>query len=140
MRGEGHHQHMRGIQCGLELLGHFQQRQEGTGMVQAHREEPIDIAELAHPLGEPVRQPVREVGHDRRQVHGFGPRPVGEPRNGTVVQSISCDIGTVVISDDSCACLVLSHTGASRESLRAAEAARATGAFTSAITSFTNSP
>lgn len=42
--------------------------------------------------------------------------------------------------DDSCACLVISHTGASRESLRAAEAARTTGAFTAAITSFTNSP
>ncbi|WP_458083588.1 MurR/RpiR family transcriptional regulator [Streptomyces malaysiensis] len=42
--------------------------------------------------------------------------------------------------DDSCACLVISHTGASRESLLAAEAARAAGAFTVAITSFTNSP
>ncbi|MCQ8186851.1 MurR/RpiR family transcriptional regulator [Streptomyces rugosispiralis] len=42
--------------------------------------------------------------------------------------------------DESCVCLVVSHTGASRESLRAAEAARAAGAFVAAITSFTNSP
>ncbi|GAA2326763.1 MurR/RpiR family transcriptional regulator [Streptomyces cuspidosporus] len=42
--------------------------------------------------------------------------------------------------DESCVCLVISHTGASRESLRAAEAARAAGAFTVAITSFANSP
>ncbi|ASQ91864.1 MurR/RpiR family transcriptional regulator [Streptomyces sp. 11-1-2] len=42
--------------------------------------------------------------------------------------------------DESCVCLVVSHTGASRESLQAAEAARAAGAFTVAITSFTNSP
>lgn len=42
--------------------------------------------------------------------------------------------------DESCVCLVISHTGASRESLLAAEAARAAGAFTVAITSFANSP
>lgn len=42
--------------------------------------------------------------------------------------------------DESCVCLIISHTGASRESLQAAEAARAAGAFVLAITSFTNSP
>ncbi|MCQ8193746.1 MurR/RpiR family transcriptional regulator [Streptomyces rugosispiralis] len=42
--------------------------------------------------------------------------------------------------DDSCVCLVISHTGASRESLLAAEAARAAGAFVVAITSYTKSP
>jgi RpiR family carbohydrate utilization transcriptional regulator len=42
--------------------------------------------------------------------------------------------------DESCVCLVVSHTGASRESLLAAEAARTAGAFVVAITSFTNSP
>ncbi|GAA1189996.1 MurR/RpiR family transcriptional regulator [Streptomyces hebeiensis] len=42
--------------------------------------------------------------------------------------------------DDSCVCLVISHTGASRESLLVAEAARAAGAFVVAITSFTKSP
>ncbi|MGW3952328.1 MurR/RpiR family transcriptional regulator [Streptomyces sp. NPDC004752] len=42
--------------------------------------------------------------------------------------------------DQHCVCLVVSHTGASRESLLAAEAARAAGAFIVAITSFTNSP
>lgn len=42
--------------------------------------------------------------------------------------------------DDSCVCLVVSHTGATRESLLAAEAARAAGAFVVAVTSFTDSP
>ncbi|MFE2750195.1 MurR/RpiR family transcriptional regulator [Streptomyces scopuliridis] len=42
--------------------------------------------------------------------------------------------------DEDCVCLVVSHTGASRESLLAAESARAAGAFVVAITSFTNSP
>ncbi|MFF0223176.1 MurR/RpiR family transcriptional regulator [Streptomyces sp. NPDC004629] len=42
--------------------------------------------------------------------------------------------------DDSCVCLVISHTGASRESLLVAEAARAAGAFVVAVTSFINSP
>ncbi|MGW2515420.1 MurR/RpiR family transcriptional regulator [Streptomyces scopuliridis] len=42
--------------------------------------------------------------------------------------------------DTSCVCLIVSHTGASRESLQSAEAARTAGAFVIAITSFTNSP
>jgi DNA-binding MurR/RpiR family transcriptional regulator len=42
--------------------------------------------------------------------------------------------------DKTCVCLVVSHTGATRESLFAAEAARAAGAFVVAITSYTNSP
>jgi RpiR family transcriptional regulator, carbohydrate utilization regulator len=42
--------------------------------------------------------------------------------------------------DASCVCLVISHTGASRESLQAAEAAKEAGAFVVAITSFLNSP
>ncbi|MGW4123028.1 MurR/RpiR family transcriptional regulator [Nocardia sp. NPDC004711] len=42
--------------------------------------------------------------------------------------------------DSTCVCLVISHTGASRESLLAAEAARAAGAFVVAITSFIDSP
>jgi RpiR family transcriptional regulator, carbohydrate utilization regulator len=42
--------------------------------------------------------------------------------------------------DQSSACLVISHTGSSRETLLVAEAAKAAGAFIIAITSFTNSP
>lgn len=42
--------------------------------------------------------------------------------------------------DASCVCLVVSHTGASRETLLAAQAARDANAFVVAITSFTNSP
>jgi RpiR family carbohydrate utilization transcriptional regulator len=42
--------------------------------------------------------------------------------------------------DASCVCLVVSHTGASRETLLAAAAARDANAFVVAITSFANSP
>jgi RpiR family carbohydrate utilization transcriptional regulator len=42
--------------------------------------------------------------------------------------------------DETCVCIIVSHTGATRESLLAAEAARAAGAFVIAITSYTNSP
>ncbi|MGI8312254.1 MurR/RpiR family transcriptional regulator [Saccharopolyspora hattusasensis] len=42
--------------------------------------------------------------------------------------------------DPGCVCLVISHTGASRESLLVAEAARAAGAYVVAITSFVSSP
>lgn len=42
--------------------------------------------------------------------------------------------------DETCVCVVVSNTGATRESLLAAEAARAAGALVVAITSFTNSP
>jgi RpiR family transcriptional regulator, carbohydrate utilization regulator len=42
--------------------------------------------------------------------------------------------------DDSCVCLVISHTGSSRETMLAAQAADEAGAFLVAITSFTTSP
>lgn len=42
--------------------------------------------------------------------------------------------------DDSCVCLIISHTGSSRETLLAAQAAAEAGAFLVAITSFTTSP
>ncbi|MFD9663164.1 MurR/RpiR family transcriptional regulator [Rhodococcus sp. NPDC059968] len=41
--------------------------------------------------------------------------------------------------DASCACLVISNTGATRETLTAAEAAKQAGAFVAAITSYSNS-
>ncbi|MHA7224448.1 MurR/RpiR family transcriptional regulator, partial [Arthrobacter sp. RHLT1-20] len=42
--------------------------------------------------------------------------------------------------DETCVCIVVSHTGATRESLLVAEAAHAAGAFVIVITSFRNSP
>lgn len=42
--------------------------------------------------------------------------------------------------DDSCVCLVISHTGSSRETLLVAQAAAEAGAFLVAVTSFTSSP